>query len=53
MKRKILIVSVLAVFLCGCAVGIGTEITKLPGTGQESIDLKKVRDEGAKSMLKR
>jgi len=47
MKRKILIGLVLAVFLCGCVAGIGTETTKLPSVGQELIDLKKARDEGA------
>ncbi|MDM8553702.1 SHOCT domain-containing protein [Desulfococcaceae bacterium HSG7] len=47
MKRKILIVSVLAVFLCGCVAGIGSDTIELPSTGQELIDLKKARDQGA------
>ena len=47
MKRKILIVSVLAVFLCGCVAGIGSDTIELPSVGQELIDLKKARDEGA------
>ncbi len=47
MKRKILIVSVLAIFLCGCIAGIGSDTTELPSVGQELIDLKKARDQGA------
>ncbi len=47
MKRKILIVSVLAVFLCGCVAGIGSDTIELPSVGQELIDLKKARDQGA------
>ncbi|MDM8541211.1 SHOCT domain-containing protein [Desulfococcaceae bacterium HSG9] len=47
MKRKILIVSVLAIFLCGCVAGIGSDTIELPSVGQELIDLKKARDQGA------
>ena len=42
-----MIVSVLAIFLCGCVAGIGTDTVELPGVGQELIDLKKARDQGA------
>ncbi len=47
MKRKILIVSVLAIFLCGCVAGIGSDTIELPSVGQELTDLKKARDQGA------
>jgi hypothetical protein len=47
MKRKILVVAVLAIFLYGCVAGIGSDTIELPSVGQELIDLKKARDEGA------
>jgi len=47
MKRKILLGLVLALFLCGCIAGIGSDTIELPSVGQELIDLKKARDEGA------
>ena len=47
MKRKILVVAVLAIFLCGCIGGIASDTTELPSVGQELIDLKKARDQGA------
>jgi PBP1b-binding outer membrane lipoprotein LpoB len=47
-KRKILIVLILAFFLCGCVAGIGgTEKVEQPTVGQELTDLKKALDEGA------